>query len=267
MPLCADRKSWVLRNSLSRSVSVSLAVFLLVACSGGSPIAAERPAAAAARPAPEAGDLEQELQVGPPTPGVVYRLGDAGTAGVARSVVLTFDDGPNPRDTPRILAILARFRVHAVFCQVGSMAAAHPALARAEVLAGNVVCDHTHAHLHRLATRPPDVINSEVNQGLTEVTAASGTRPMIFRSPEGSLSPTVIDTAHRYGLAVWQWTVDPKDYTRPTPQVLVSRVLDHISPGAVVLLHDGGGNRDNTATALPAILAGLLQRGYQLTLP
>ena len=177
------------------------------------------------------------------------------------------NDGPNPRDTPKILAALKAAGVHALFCQVGSMTVAHPELARAEVDGGNMVCDHTHAHPHRLADRPAQVIDDEIVRGQEEIERATGIKPMIFRSPEGSLSETVIDLAKRHGMSVYQWSIDTKDYERPPAAVIASRVLDHLSPGAIVLMHDGGGNRDRTVAALPIILRGLKARGYVAVLP
>jgi len=218
-------------------------------------------------PSPSASELEEDSAAGPVVAGVVYSLPGAGLAQGPRTVLLSFDDGPNPRDTPKILAELKAAGVHALFCQVGSMTAAHPEIARAEVAAGHRVCDHTHGHPHRLASLSPQVIDDEVLHGQQEIERATGQKPTIFRSPEGSLSPAVIGAANRYGMAVYQWSIDTKDFQRPSAATITACVLDHLSPGAIVLLHDGGGNRDNTVAALPMILKGLTTRGYTAVLP
>ncbi|MDQ6649458.1 MAG: polysaccharide deacetylase family protein [Actinomycetota bacterium] len=247
----------------SRSTLVLVAV-LTVAVSGCSDRSAGGASASTATQPPPT-ELAEGGADGPSVPGVVYSL--PASTRTAKTVLLSFDDGPNPRDTPKILAALKAAGVHALFCQVGAMTVAHPELARAEVDGGNMVCDHTHAHPHRLADRPAQLIDDEIVRGQEEIERATRVKPSIFRSPEGSLSPTVIDSAKRHGMSVYQWSIDTKDYERPAAAVIASRVLDHLSPGAIVLMHDGGGNRDHTVAALPMILRGLQARGYAAVLP
>ena len=255
---------WSLTAGQHGQSRLALAAVLVMALSGCFNRSAGGATASAPTQSPPA-EVGERAADGPPMPGVVYLLPASTRA--SKTVLLSFDDGPNPRDTPKILAALKAAGVHALFCQVGSMTVAHPELARAEVDGGNMVCDHTHAHPHRLADRPAQVIDDEIVRGQEEIERATGIKPMIFRSPEGSLSETVIDLAKRHGMSVYQWSIDTKDYERPPAAVIASRVLDHLSPGAIVLMHDGGGNRDRTVAALPIILRGLKARGYVAVLP
>ena len=99
------------------------------------------------------------------------------------------------------------------------------------------------------------------------VDAATGVRPLLYRPPAGILSPDVIATAHARGLRVLTWSVDPSDYLMPPPNVLLARILSQVRPGAVILLHDGGGFRANTVAILTALIDTLEAQGYRFTTP
>jgi peptidoglycan/xylan/chitin deacetylase (PgdA/CDA1 family) len=184
-----------------------------------------------------------------------------------RVVALTFDDGPNPTWTPQVLRILGAERVPATFCDVGRLAWAHPELVRAEVAQGETVCDHTVDHDTTLDHAPHARVAFEVAQGADMIEAAAGLRPRFYRPPAGMLSPDVIATAHTDGLRVLTWSIDPSDYLVPPPDVLLSRILSQIRPGAVVLLHDGGGFRANTVGMLAQLIDTLRAEGYRFTTP
>jgi peptidoglycan/xylan/chitin deacetylase (PgdA/CDA1 family) len=186
---------------------------------------------------------------------------------VGKVVALTFDDGPNPTWTPQVLQILRTKGVPATFCDVGRWAWAHPDLVRAEVAQGDTVCDHTVDHDVSLDRAPHERVAFEVGRGADMVEAASGVRPVFYRPPAGILSPDVIATAQARGLRVLTWSVDPTDYLMPPPDVLLARILSHVRPGAVILLHDGGGFRANTVAVLPPVIDALIAQGYRFTTP
>ena len=94
-----------------------------------------------------------------------------------------------------------------------------------------------------------------------------GRGPAFARAPYGALNPNVIAIAHRQGLRVLGWSVDPSDYQRPPAGTIVSRVLSQVHPGAIVLMHDGGGDRSPTIAALPSIIAALRAQGYTFVQP
>jgi peptidoglycan/xylan/chitin deacetylase (PgdA/CDA1 family) len=182
-------------------------------------------------------------------------------------VALSFDDGPNPTWTPQVLRILGAERVPATFCDVGRWASAYPALVRAEVAQGETICDHTVDHDTSLDHDPHARVAFEVGQGADLVAAAAGVRPRFYRPPAGILSPDVIATAHSAGLRVLTWSIDPSDYLVPPPDVLLSRILSQVRPGAVILLHDGGGFRANTVGMLAQLIDTLKAEGYRFTTP
>lgn len=185
-----------------------------------------------------------------------------------RTLALTFDDGPDPRWTPRVLTLLRAAGVHATFCVVGEQVAAHPELVARIAAEGHRLCNHTQTHDERLATRSDTEIEHEV-LGASAAThkAAPDARVDLFRAPGGFFTAHLDTLVAGWGLRPLGWSVDPDDWRRPGTQAIVTRVLTHVHPGAIVLLHDGGGNRAQTIAALPLLLAELTRQGYRFTEP
>jgi peptidoglycan/xylan/chitin deacetylase (PgdA/CDA1 family) len=181
-------------------------------------------------------------------------------------ISLTFDDGPDPKYTPRILEILRQAGVHATFCILGTQARAYPALVKAVHDAGHTICDHTEHHPH-LDQLPAPEVDGEIGSMAAFLQDTTGEAPRFFRAPYGGINDTVVQTAHKHGLRVLGWSSDPSDYLKPSPIVLVYRVFASLHPGAIVLMHDGGGDRTNTVAALPAIINGLKSKGYTIVQP
>jgi peptidoglycan/xylan/chitin deacetylase (PgdA/CDA1 family) len=182
-------------------------------------------------------------------------------------VALTFDDGPDPRWTPMILQILHDEQVPATFCVVGHVASRHPELVVAEHDGGYALCDHTVHHIIHLDLRPHSQIVDEIDQAADFIRSVAGTDATYFRAPGGYVSDDVIAVAHQRGLRVLGWTVDPHDYQRPSVDLLLRRVLNTVRPGAIVLLHDGGGDRSHTVAALKPLIEFLKAAGYSFTTP
>ncbi|MFN2606776.1 MAG: polysaccharide deacetylase family protein [Acidimicrobiales bacterium] len=185
----------------------------------------------------------------------------------AKVVALTFDDGPDPKWTPQVLAILADEKVPATFCLVGRLAARNPQLATAEVAQGHTVCNHTADHDEGLNKADHGRVVDEIGRGTDLVRAASGVTPQIYRPPGGTLSPDIISVAHANNQRVMYWSVDPSDYLRPPEPVLLQRILSKVGPGAIILLHDGGGDRSQTVAVLRPLIDALKAQGYGFTTP
>lgn len=181
-----------------------------------------------------------------------------------QAVALTFDDGPNPALTPKILAILKNYHARATFFVIGRSALAYPALVRQEVGAGMEVGNHTWGHINLAQhSQRQDVSDLErANQAIRSVT---GQVPVLMRPPYGAYNPTVLRAARSLHLrtVLWSWTEDSRDWTNPGVQAIVNRVLAHIQPGDIVLFHDGGSSRQ-TVRAMPIILRDLTARGYRM---
>jgi peptidoglycan/xylan/chitin deacetylase (PgdA/CDA1 family) len=181
---------------------------------------------------------------------------------------LTFDDGPDPRWTPAVLDLLRRYRMRATFCLVGEHVVEHPELVRRIAADGDALCDHTWSHDEALADRPQATIRAEMGRTYDAIVAASGgNRPRYFRAPGGRWSPAVVAEARRLRLRPLGWSVDPADWRRPPAVLITRRVLDGAVPGAIVLLHDGYGNRAATVAALRDILPALAARHLTTTVP
>lgn len=189
----------------------------------------------------------------------------SGPAKQPREVALTFDDGPSPTWTPRILNVLKRKKAKATFFVVGSMAARYPDLVRRERAMGMAVGNHTMSHPFRKPFRRqrPRALEREIELA-TSVLAELGVRPSTFRPPGGSWSPRVLEAARRVDQRVILWSVDSRDWAGRTAKQIAEAVLRDVRPGAIVLLHDGGGNRRPTLEALPRIITGLRRMRLKL---
>jgi len=183
-----------------------------------------------------------------------------------KDVALTFDDGPSSF-TPQVLAILRREHVPGTFFEIGRQAQAFAALTLRESREGDAVGDHTQTHplLSRLS---PAAQQTEILSAAGHIRAADGAQPVIFRPPYGAFDAATVDIARRAGLLMVLWTVDTKDFSQPGVARIVYTALSGARPGAIVLMHDGGGPRNQTVAALPRIIEGLKRRGFHpVTVP
>jgi peptidoglycan-N-acetylglucosamine deacetylase len=178
-------------------------------------------------------------------------------------VALTFDDGPSPY-TPQVLAILNQYHVKATFFLWGQHVQQFPGYAQQELAAGHTLGNHTFTHPH-LTTLSSSNILSELTRTQNAIRQATGFTPTLFRPPYGEYNSTVLADAGQVGLSsTIIWSYAPQDWTLPGASVIASRVLSNTSNGSIILLHDGGGDRSQTVSALPTIIQGLQARGLRL---
>jgi peptidoglycan/xylan/chitin deacetylase (PgdA/CDA1 family) len=187
--------------------------------------------------------------------------------GAPPTVVLTFDDGPDPRWTPQILDTLARHGAVATFCMVGTKAAAHPELVAAVAAAGMRVCDHSRTHDERLTTGPADRMTGEILGTQRDLGDAAHAPVHYFRAPGGTWSVPMRRLAAGAQMQPLGWSVDPRDWKRPGVDAIVTAVQQHVRPGSIVLMHDGGGVRDQSVAALDRLLPWLAANGYRFGFP
>ncbi|MDG4833674.1 polysaccharide deacetylase family protein [Solwaraspora sp. WMMD1047] len=184
------------------------------------------------------------------------------------AVALTFDDGPDPNYTPQALAMLRSYRVQATFCLVGANVAKYPHLVRAIAADGHTLCNHSWSHDLALGSRSRSVIVADLvrtNEALRA--AVPGARIAYFRQPGGNWTASVVTVAAQLGMTSLHWTVDPQDWRRPGVSSIATAVTSSTVPGAIVLLHDAGGNRQGTVSALRSILPNLTRRFALTALP
>jgi len=191
-------------------------------------------------------------------PGVVRRI-----EGDEARCYLTFDDGPDPEWTPRVLDTLARAGVQATFFVVGRLAQRSTGLLRAIRSAGHVVGNHAFSHRHPW-TLTRARARSEVRSGSDAIAQALGERPQWFRPPHGRLGAYLVEAAREEGQRVALWSVSAVDWgPLATPERILLRV-SALRAGDIVLMHDGPmrHNRpEHTLRILPALLATLLHDG------
>ena len=185
------------------------------------------------------------------------------------AVALTFDDGPWPVWTHKILALLARKHVHATFCMIGRQAAKYPDMVRAVAAGGHDLCDHTWDHDLDLKVRPLGQIQNDIWRGAHAIVKATKGKehPLFFRAPGGNWSPRIDKEAHREAMTLLPWTVDTRDWSRPGVHAILRTVYAELRPGGVILMHDGGGDRWQTYRALKTLLWRLPRMGYHFVLP
>jgi peptidoglycan/xylan/chitin deacetylase (PgdA/CDA1 family) len=181
-------------------------------------------------------------------------------------LALTFDDGPGP-STRKILSILKRYRVPATFFVIGRAAQRDPAAVRDELRLGDAIGNHTadHPFMGHLGAAAQ---LAEIQTANADLHGAGLSGTPLFRPPYGSFSASTLAVLKRLGMLMVLWTVDTKDFSRPGVDRIVYTALSGARAGGIELMHDGGGDRSETAAALPRIIRRLRQRGFHLvTIP
>ena len=187
---------------------------------------------------------------------------------MAGVLYLTFDDGPDPKITPRVLAELSKRGVLATFFQVGQRVARYPELTSQVHAAGHLVGNHSWSHA-RLDLIGETEVRGELSNTSDAIERATGSRPRVFRPPWGEMGATatkrigLAKEASALGMRTVKWHVDSQDYKHLPVQRIVSNVVDKAQDGAVLLLHD---NLAEAAAAIGLILDEFLVLGYRFEL-
>ncbi|MGW8672451.1 polysaccharide deacetylase family protein [Streptomyces niveus] len=185
---------------------------------------------------------------------------------LGHSMVLTFDDGPDPHYTPGILKTLRAHDVRAMFFVCGEMATGQRDLLREMADDGHIVGNHTWSH-PELPKLGPSRIRAEMERTSEVIERTLGRPPVWFRAPYGSWNRHTFEIGADLGMEPLAWTVDTLDWKSPGTGRIVRTVLDGAAPGVVVLSHDAGGDRSQSVAALRNYLPELLSEGYGITVP
>ncbi|GAA1421966.1 hypothetical protein GCM10009601_22750 [Streptomyces thermospinosisporus] len=186
--------------------------------------------------------------------------------GRGNTMVLTFDDGPDPRYTPDILDTLAAYDVRAMFFVCGETAAENRDLLARMADEGHVVGNHTWSH-PLLTSLRRSRIRAEMERTCEVIEKAYGEPPQWFRAPYGAWNRATFQLGADLGMEPLAWTVDTLDWTTPGTRTIVERVENGAAPGVVVLSHDAGGERSQSVRALRDYLPQLLDSGYHIGVP
>jgi peptidoglycan/xylan/chitin deacetylase (PgdA/CDA1 family) len=180
---------------------------------------------------------------------------------------LTFDDGPSPTYTAQIIQLLNRYDAQATFFVIGVHVRRAPAALRPVAEAGHTIANHTLSH-KSLAGRGLEAFSQEL-QATEEIVHSAvgdllpaGQQMRYLRPPGGGVDANTSPYAATLGYKVVGWDIDPKDWRRPGAAAISSLVIQRALPGAIVVLHDGGGASQQTVVAVETILEELSQQGY-----
>lgn len=184
-------------------------------------------------------------------------------------VALTYDDGPHPKFTPEILAILDRYHVKATFFMIGRQMDKYPGIVREILAKGHVIGNHTYTHPANIEADTSAQVIRELEECEKVVERLSGKRAYLFRPPRGLVDSTVFNIAREEGYQTVLWTVSADHHDAPTPRLMADRVIKMIRPGGIILAHDGTfPARWKDVQATPLIIEALKKRGYRfVTVP
>ena len=177
-------------------------------------------------------------------------------------IALTFDDGPHPTLTPRILDILEKYNVKATFFMVGVNVENYPDAARAVLEAGHEIGNHTYSH-RILSHLSHEEIDSEIEGCEDLLESLCQRRPHLFRPPQGALSSLVEADADQNDYSLILWSLDTRDWEDKNADHIIQRVLSSVKSGDIILMHDYIGHNSRTPEALERLLPKLLSRGFK----
>ena len=172
-----------------------------------------------------------------------------------RAVALTFDDGPDPEVTPRVLDMLDAHGARATFFVIGRRAARHPALLREMRARGHAIGNHTHRHPAGFAAFGPWRMRREITEAGGAIADALGERPTLFRAPMGLRNPLLDPVLAAEGLRLVSWTRRGYDTRRQPPERVLARLADGLAPRDILLLHDASSAPDEAGR--PVVLSVL----------
>lgn len=179
-------------------------------------------------------------------------------------IALTFDDGPSEKYTPEVLAILKKYNAKATFFVMGGNVSLHPDLVKEAFADGNDIGNHSFSHPNFKGMNKAS-ITKELTKTNNLIYNTIDKYPVLFRPPYGVTTKNLTETASGLGFKVitWRYMVNDYDIDKTTAEKIASLVIKNASPGAIITMHDGNGNRSKTVAALPVIIEALQKDGYE----
>lgn len=173
-------------------------------------------------------------------------------------IALTFDDGPNPKYTPKILNILAHYQVKATFFVLGKNVKQYPNIVLSIAAEGHDIGNHSYSHPY-MGRMGPSAIEEELDKVEDEIKHLGLSKPFLFRPPHGSKSIILEWCLRKRGYRLITWDLSPKDWKLIKTDILLSRLLTFVQPGSIILLHDG----PNAVRILSDFIEIMRKRGYR----
>lgn len=182
----------------------------------------------------------------------------------ARSIALTFDDGPLEPYTAQILALLSQYHAQATFFVLGEQVQQYPALVQREVRMGMEIGLHGQRHWNLYSMGASYIVNDAVSQRKSLESLIPRLQISLYRPPFGNHNAQLVSQLAAHRLTMVLWDVDTRDWAQPGVTAIVRKVEQQVRPGSIVLFHDGGGNRSQTVQALAILLPWLKSHHYTL---
>ncbi len=179
-----------------------------------------------------------------------------------KRIALSFDDGPHPTFTPKILSLLEKYGVKATFFMIGCNVALYPSVAKAVSEQGHEIGNHTYSHPH-MREISLERLKEEVRKTESVLEANGIEKPKLFRPPEGFRSQEQVKALENAGYQTIIWSLDTHDWQGKAADEIVSVVLDGVQGGDVLLFHDYTARHNTTITALEHLIPKLLKDGYE----
>ncbi|MDX1680630.1 MAG: polysaccharide deacetylase family protein [Akkermansiaceae bacterium] len=245
--------------TISRRGFLALAGGSLASCAGGSKIG-ESPSSHIDPRTNRVIPHNPDIHVSPDFPRYDHEITHTRAMVSGKYIAMTYDDGPHPQNTPRLLRMLRERNIKATFYVIGQSVAAHPNILRQTVDEGHEIGNHTQTH--RLLTKlGDDALRWEIEQCDQQIQAAARCEVRTMRPPYGALSQRQRAIIYRdFGYPTILWNVDPMDWKRPGSSVVASRIVRNTTAGSIVLAHD---LHASTVSAMPSALDELLYQGYR----
>ena len=196
----------------------------------------------------------------PTTPPAGVRVSYSSVKTSQKVLAMTFDDGPHPSLTPKLLDLLKERNIKCTFFLIGKQVKMYPDIVRRMIAEGHEIGNHTWTHCS-LTSRSDEQIRKELQQSADAVKEVAGVSPQLIRPPYGAINQRIKDMMFTdFGYSTIMWSVDPQDWRRPGVAAVTSRLVNGAHPGAIMLAHD---IHPPTLTAMPAMFDQLIAKGYQ----
>lgn len=179
----------------------------------------------------------------------------------SKMIALTFDDGPHPSYTEKLLDVLCENGVRATFFVIGENVEKRPELIKKIAEGGHEIGNHTFDH-KSLQKKSETEIEDEIKRAENAVLQATGNRPSVLRPPEGKYSEKVVSVAEKLGYSVVLWSVDTRDWAHRSADAICRTVFGNVTSGDIILCHDFISGESHTADALGNLIPKLKEEGY-----